>query len=226
LSDAPEWEFIEFMDSRNETVSFPLATPLRRFVALMHPWQTLLAIAVALSTISCGYNEIIDRDEDVKGAWAEVQNQYKRRADVVPNLVQTVKASAAFETDTLQKVVEARSKVATMKVDSSTIDDPAKLKQFEQAQNQLSGALSRLMVVVEKYPELKSTEGFRDLQSQLEGTENRISVARNRYIGAVAEYNKTAQRFPTSIGAKMRGKGVRPTFEGDVGTEKPPEVKF
>lgn len=183
-------------------------------------------LLVALSTASCGYNEVIDRDEDVKGAWAEVENQYKRRADLVPNLVQTVKASAAFETDTLQKVIEARSKVSQIKVDSSTIDDPAKLKQFEQAQNQLSGALSRLMVVVEKYPELKSTEGFRDLQSQLEGTENRIAVARNRYIGSVAAYNKTVQLFPSSIGASLRHKGVRPTFEGEPGTEKPPEVKF
>jgi LemA protein len=187
---------------------------------------SLVTVACALSTTGCGYNEVIDRDEDVKGSWAEVQNQYKRRSDLVPNLVQTVKASAAFETETLQKVVEARSKVAEMKVDSSTIDDPAKLKQFEAAQGQLSSALSRLMVVVEKYPELKSTEGFRDLQSQLEGTENRIAVARNRYIASVAEYNKVVQRFPSSIGASLRHRSVRPTFEGEPGAEKPPDVKF
>jgi LemA protein len=189
-------------------------------------WMMLVALMLAVPVTGCGYNEVVDRDESVKAAWAEVQNQYTRRADLVPNLVKTVKASAQFEQDTLQKVVEARSKVASMNVDASTIDDPAKLKQFEAAQAQLSGALSRLMVVVEKYPDIKSTEGFRDLQSQLEGTENRIAVARKRYIEDVAEYNKTVQRFPTSIGASIRGKKVRPTFEGAQGIEKPPEVAF
>jgi LemA protein len=186
----------------------------------------LVALMLAVPVTGCGYNEVVDRDEAVKAAWAEVQNQYTRRADLVPNLVKTVKASAQFEQDTLQKVIEARSKVASLNVDASTIDDPAKLKQFEAAQAQLSGALSRLMVVVEKYPDIKSTEAFRDLQSQLEGTENRIAVARKRYIEDVAEYNKTVQRFPTSIGASMRGKKVRPTFEGAQGIEKPPEVAF
>lgn len=190
-------------------------------------FQVLLIVAsLATASAGCGYNEVIDRDEGVKAAWSEVQNQYKRRSDLVPNLVQTVKASAQFEKETLEKVVEARSKVAQMKVDSSIVDDPQKLKAFEQAQGQLSGALSRLMVVVERYPELKSTEGFRDLQSQLEGTENRITVARQRYIQEVAEYNKTVQRFPTSIGASMRHKSMRPTFEGTPEAEKPPEVKF
>ncbi|HMJ10909.1 MAG TPA: LemA family protein [Polyangiaceae bacterium] len=198
----------------------------RAFPALRGIWTLLLALALALPVAGCGYNEVVDRDESVKAAWGEVQNQYTRRADLVPNLVKTVKASAQFEQDTLQKVVEARSKVASMQVDASTIDDPAKLKQFEAAQAQLSGALSRLMVVVEKYPDIKSTDAFRDLQSQLEGTENRIAVARKRYIEDVAEYNKTVQRFPTSIGASMRGKKVRPTFEGTPGVEKPPEVNF
>jgi LemA protein len=181
---------------------------------------------LSVATASCGYNEIIDRDEDVKAAWAEVQNQYKRRADLVPNLVKVVKASATFERETLEKVVEARSKVAGLKVDQSTIEDPEKLKQFEAAQQQLSGALARLMVVVERYPDIKSTEGFRDLQAQLEGTENRITVARKRYIDNVAEYNKTAERFPSSIGARIRGKKVRPTFEGTPEAEKPPEVEL
>jgi LemA protein len=186
----------------------------------------LLIVSLIVTAAGCGYNEVIDRDEGVKAAWSEVQNQYKRRSDLVPNLVQTVKASAQFEKETLEKVIEARSKVSQIKVDASTIDDPQKLKAFEQAQGQLSGALSRLMVVAERYPELKSTENFRDLQSQLEGTENRIAVARQRYIQEVAEYNKTVQRFPTSIGASMRGKEVRPTFEGTPEAEKPPEVKF
>ncbi len=195
---------------------------------MMKRQALLLTLLLALTPVyaGCGYNEVIDRDEDVKGSWAEVQNQYKRRSDLVPNLVNTVKASANFEQETLQKVVEARSKVAGIKVDASTIDDPAKLKQFEEAQQQLGGALSRLLVVAERYPELKSTEGFRDLQAQLEGTENRIAVARRRYIESVAEYNKTVQRFPTSIGAGMRGKSVRPTFEAPQGSENAPEVKF
>lgn len=185
----------------------------------------LLAL-LALQLFGCGYNQVIDQDEQVKAAWADVQNQYKRRADLVPNLVNVVKGAAQFEQDTLQKVVEARSKVAGVKVDPTTIDDPAELQRFEQAQAQLSSALSRLLVVVERYPDLKSTHGFRDLQAQLEGTENRIAVSRKRYIESVAEYNKTVQRFPTSIGASLRGKSVRPTFEGTPEAEKVPEVKF
>jgi LemA protein len=186
----------------------------------------VFALALVPALGGCGYNEVVERDEDVKSAWAEVQNQYKRRADLVPNLVSVVKANANFEQETLQKVVEARSKVSSINVDSSVIDDPAKLKQFEAAQQQLSGALSRLMVVVEKYPELKASDAFRDLQSQLEGTENRVAVARKRYIDSVADYNKVVQVFPSSIGAGLRGKSVRPTFEAAPELEKPPEVKF
>jgi len=174
----------------------------------------------------CGYNEVIDRDEAVKAQWAEVQNQYKRRADLVPNLVKVVQGAANFERDTLQKVVEARSNVAGMKVDSSIVDDPQRLAAFEKAQSQLSGALSRLLVVSENYPELKATAAFRDLQAQLEGTENRIAVARGRFIEAVAEYNKTVLRFPSSIGASMRGKRERPTFTGSAEDEKAPEIKL
>lgn len=185
-----------------------------------------LLLLSSLSLSACGYNEVIERDEDVKASWAEVQNQYKRRSDLVPNLVNVVKGAGQFEQDTLTKVVEARSKVAGLKVDQSTIDDPAKLKAFQEAQGQLSSALSRLLVVVERYPELKATDAYRDLQAQLEGTENRITVARGRYIASVAEYNKVVQLFPTSIGASMRSKGVRPTFEAEAGSDKAPEVKF
>ena len=185
---------------------------------------TIGAALLALSLGGCGFNTVIDRDEDVKAAWSEVQNQYKRRADLIPGLVKVVKGAANFEQDTLQKVVEARSKVAGMKVDSSIVDDPAKLKAFEQAQQKLSGALSRLMGVVERYPDLKASANYRDLQVQLEGTENRIAVARRRYIQNVAEYNKVVQRFPTMIGAMMRGKQVRPTFEVDANLEKAPEI--
>ena len=186
----------------------------------------LLAGFLAMSSAACGYNDVIDRDEQVKASFAEVQNQYKRRADLVPNLVSTVKAAGQFEQDTLTKVVEARSKVAGLKVDSSTIDDPEKLKKFEAAQNELSGSLSRLLVVAEQYPTLKATDSYRDLQAQLEGTENRITVARKRYIEDVAEYNALVQKFPTSIGASMRGRAVRPTFEAAPGAENAPQVKF
>jgi LemA protein len=140
--------------------------------------------------------------------------------------VRVVKGAADFEKSTLEAVVQARSKVGWIQVDSSTIDDPQKLKQFEQAQGQLSSALSRLLVVSENYPTLKATDAFRDLQSQLEGTENRIAVARKRYIEAVAEYNGLVQRFPTSIGASMRGRAVRPTFQAAPGSDKAPEIKL
>lgn len=196
---------------------------LSRFRAL-----TLLAVvALTLSVSGCGYNEVITRDEAVKAAWAEVQNQYQRRADLVPNLVKTVKGAANFEKETLQAVVEARAKVGQVKVDASTIDDPEKFKAFQGAQGELSSALSRLMVVAERYPELKATDAFRDLQAQLEGTENRIAVARNRYIEAVSGYNQVVLHFPTSLGAKLRGKSVRPTFEATTkGADKAPEVDF
>jgi LemA protein len=186
----------------------------------------VLFATLVLSLAGCGYNDVIDSDEQVKGSWAEVQNQYKRRADLVPNLVSVVKGAGQFEQDTLTKVIEARSKVAGLKIDSSTIDDPEKLKKFEAAQNELGGSLSRLLVVSEQYPTLKATDSYRDLQSQLEGTENRITVARKRFIDDVASYNALVQRFPTSIGASMRHKAVRPTFEAAPGAENAPEVKF
>jgi LemA protein len=186
-----------------------------------------IVLGIALGALSgCGYNEVIERDEDVKATWAEVQNQYKRRADLVPQLVKVVQGAANFEQKTLQAVVEARASVAGVKVDASVIDDPAKLQAFEDAQAKLSGALSRLLVVAEAYPDLKATAGFRDLQAQLEGTENRIAVARGRYIESVAEYNKVVLRFPTSLGAGMRGKKERPTFQGSAENEKPPEINL
>jgi LemA protein len=186
----------------------------------------VIGLGGAASLSGCGYNDVITLDEGVKANWAEVENQYKRRADLVPNLVSVVKGAANFEQETLTKVVEARSKVAGLKVDASTIDDPEKLKKFEAAQNELSGSLSRLLVVAEQYPQLKATDAYRDLQSQLEGTENRIAVARNRYIKAVADYNVLVQSFPTSIGASMRGRAVRPTFQAAPGSDKAPEIKL
>ena len=194
----------------------------------MHAMQLrfLGVLVLAVTLQACGFNEVVQRDEEVKAAWAEVENQYKRRADLVPNLVNTVKGAANFEQETLTKVIEARAKATSVTIDGSTIDDPAKLQAFERAQNELSGALSRLLVVSEKYPELRATEAFRDLQAQLEGTENRIAVARRRFIDAVAVYNTTVQNFPSMIGAKMRGKQVRPTFQGNPADATPPEVKF
>jgi LemA protein len=189
-------------------------------------WFSGAALALAVLASGCGYIVVIDRDEDVKAAWAEVQNQYKRRADLVPNLVKVVQGAANFEKETLQNVVDARASVGKITVDSSIIDDPERLAQFEAAQAKLSGALSRLLAVSENYPDLKTSAQFRDLQAQIEGTENRIAVARKRYIEAVAEYNKTVLRFPTSIGASLRGKSERPSFQGDPSHEAPPEVSF
>lgn len=186
-----------------------------------------LALAVThLAGCNLGINSIIVYDEDVKAAWADCQSQYKRRADLVPALVATVKASADFEKDTLTQVAEARSKISQMRIDSSIIDDPNSMAQFEARQGQLSAALSRLMVVSEKYPQLRATDGFRDLQAQLEGTENRISVARTRYIQRVQSYNSQVQMFPTMIGAMLRGRKVRTNFVGPADIERPPEVKF
>jgi LemA protein len=186
-----------------------------------------LACAAALLLSGCGYNDVITEDENVKAAWAEVQNQYQRRADLVPNLVKTVKGAANFEQQTLTAVVEARAKVGQMKIDPSIIDSPERMQQFQQSQGQLGSALSRLMVVAEQYPELKATDAFRDLQAQLEGTENRIAVSRGRFIENVANYNKVVLHFPSSIGAGMRNKKERPTFEAtSPDAEKPPEVNF
>lgn len=185
------------------------------------------AVAATALATGCGYNTVIDRDQEVQAAWAEVQNQYQRRADLVPNLVNVVKGSATFERETLTAVVEARSQVAGMKVDKSVLDDPNAFKKFEQAQKKLSGALSRLLVTVERYPDLKASQAFRDLSAQLEGTENRIAVARRRYIGRVADYNKVVLRFPSMIGARLRSMDVRPTFEATTqNADQAPKVEF
>lgn len=185
------------------------------------------AAIIALASSGCGYNRVVELDEDVKAAWAEVQNQYQRRADLVPNLVRAVTGVTEFEQETLTAVVEARAKATSIQVGPETTGDAAALERFEAAQGQLSGALSRLLVTVERYPDLKASEAFRDLMAQLEGTENRIAVARKRYVEVVAEYNKVVLRFPSSIGAGLRNMTVRPTFEPrrpDLDT--PPTVEF
>ncbi len=185
------------------------------------------AIASMIVISGCGYNKLQGLDEDVKAAWSEVQNQYQRRADLVPNLVATVKGAASFEQETLQSVIEARSRATSVKLDANALSNPEAFKQFEQAQSALSSALSRLLVVVERYPELKATQNYRDLQAQLEGTENRIAVARKRYIESVAEYNKGVRFFPTNLTAKwLLGLDLRQTFSAEESAAKPPEVKF
>jgi LemA protein len=192
----------------------------------LRPLQ-LFALATLLVVSGCGYNKLQGLDEEVKGAWAEVQNQYQRRADLVPNLVETVKGAAQFEKETLQQVIDARSKATGVNINAQDLSNPEAFKRFEEAQRNLSGALSRLLVVVEKYPDLKANQNYRDLQAQLEGTENRIAVARGRYGQAVVEYNKAVRFFPTNLTAKyLLGMEVRENFSADPGTAKPPQVKF
>jgi LemA protein len=185
------------------------------------------SLALALLASGCGYNRIQGADEQVKAAWAEVANQYQRRADLVQNLVNTVKGAADFERETLEAVVNARARATSIQATPELVEDPEAFRRFEQAQGELSGALSRLLVTVERYPDLKANANFRDLQAQLEGTENRIAVARKRYIDAVAEYNKLVRFFPTNLTARfLLGAEVRPTFEARPGAETPPEVRF
>ena len=176
----------------------------------------------------CGYNQFQSLDEQTKSAWSEVLNQYQRRADLVPNIVATVKGEAAFEQDTLTKVIEARAKATSIQVTPATLNDPAAFSKFQAAQGELGSALSRLMVVSERYPDLKANQSFRDLRVQLEGTENRITVARNRYIQTVQEYNVLARSFPNNLTAMIFGYKVKPNFtvanEAQIST--PPVVDF
>ena len=192
----------------------------------------LFAALISILTIAplsgCGYNQFQSLDEQTKSAWAEVLNQYQRRADLVPNIVATVKGEAAFEQDTLTKVVEARAKATSMQVTPETLNNPEAFKKFQAAQGELSGALSRLLVVTENYPNLKANQGFQDLRVQLEGTENRITVARNRYIKTVQDYNVLARSFPNNLTAMMFGYSVKPNFtvENEAQISKPPSVNF
>jgi LemA protein len=185
---------------------------------------SLLAIGSLLMS-GCGYNTLQVQDEATKSAWAEVVSQYQRRADLIPNLVNTVKGYAAQEKAVLIGVTEARAKASQITVNA---DDPASLAQFQQAQGEVSSALSRLLVTVENYPDLKSDQNFRDLQAQLEGTENRITVARNRFIQAVQDFNVTVRKFPTNLTAMIFGYKVKPTFtvENEAQISKPPTVDF
>ena len=190
-------------------------------------WIIVLA-AVTLGLSGCGYNEMQRGDEQIKASWSEVLNQYQRRADLVPNLVNTVKGFAAQEQQILIQVTEARARVGSMQATPELINDPAAFAKFQQAQASLSSALSRLLVVAENYPQLKSDANFRDLQAQLEGTENRIAVARNRYIKSVQEYNTLIRTFPNNLTAMIFGYQVKPNFavEDEKAIAKPPTVNF
>ena len=187
----------------------------------------LLAISAVLLS-GCGYNQIQSQDEQVTSSWSEVLNQYQRRADLIPNLVSTVKGEAKFEQDTLTKVVEARSKATSIQSTPDLVNNPEAFQKFQQAQGQLTSALSRLLVVSENYPSLRANQGFRDLQAQLEGTENRITVARNRYIKSVQEYNVTIRSFPSNLTAMVFGYKAKANFavESEKELATPPSVSF
>ncbi|WP_374400447.1 LemA family protein [Niveibacterium sp.] len=188
----------------------------------------LSALILATSLTACGYNDFQRLDEEVKAGWAEVLNQYQRRADLIPNIVATVKGEASFEQDTLTKVIEARSKATSIQATPELVNDPEAFKKFQAAQGELTGALSRLMVVSEQYPNLKANQAFQDLRVQLEGTENRITVARNRYIKTVQSYNVLARSFPSNLTAMAMGYKPKESFtvQNEAQISQPPAVNF
>ncbi len=195
---------------------------MRRLIAVL----AVLFASVLLG--GCGYNTLQETDEQIKASWAEVLNQYQRRADLIPNLVETVKGYAKHEQEVLTRVTEARAKVGTIQATPQLLNDPQAFARFQSVQGELSSALARLMVVVENYPQLKADASFRELQAQLEGTENRITVARNRYIKAVQDYNVVVRRFPTNLTAMLFRFDVKPTFavENEKALAQPPKVDF
>ncbi|MHB1236769.1 MAG: LemA family protein [Gallionella sp.] len=190
--------------------------------------RTLWMVFLAVTLSGCGYNTFQTTDEQIKASWAEVLNQYQRRADLIPNLVNTVKGFAAQEKTVLLGVTEARARVGSIQATPELINDPEAFAKFQAAQGQLTSALSRLLVVTENYPQLKSDQNFRDLQAQLEGTENRITVARNRYIQAVQQYNIAIRSFPSNLTAMMFGYKIKPSFtvENEKEISRPPAVDF
>jgi len=197
-------------------------------MASMRRLLALLTLGLAALLGGCGYNDFQRLDEQVKSGWAEVLNQYQRRADLIPNIVATVKGEANFEQETLTRVIEARAKATSIQATPELINDPEAFNKFQQAQGELSSALSRLMVVVEQYPNLKANQAFQDLRVQLEGTENRITVARNRYIKNVQDYNVLARQFPTNLTAMVFGYQVKPSFTvtNEAEISAPPKVEF
>lgn len=192
----------------------------------MKKTAVVVALASTLTLSGCGYNTLQVKDEAVTAAWSEVQNQYQRRADLVPNLVNVVKGYAKHEEQVLTEVTQARANVAGLKVDKEVLEDPALFQKYQEAQAQMTGALSRLIAVSENYPDLKANEQFRDLQVQLEGTENRITVARNRYISTVQDFNSYARQFPQVMTAKVIGMDTKPNFSAEQSAQKAPTVSF
>ena len=193
---------------------------------LMKKTFVILALSSTLTLSGCGYNTLQVKDEAVTASWAEVQNQYQRRADLVPNLVNVVKGYAKHEEQVLTEVTQARANVAGLKVDKKVLEDPALFQKYQQAQAQMTSALSRLIAVSENYPDLKANEQFRDLQVQLEGTENRIAVARNRYIASVQDFNAYSRQFPQVMTAKVIGMNPKPNFSAEQGAQTAPKVSF
>ena len=196
---------------------------------MLKKWLTVATVVVSLfSSSGCGYNTMQTQDEAANAAWSEVLNQYQRRADLIPNLVNTVKGYATHEEKVLTEVTEARSKVGSIQMTAEDAANPEKLKQYGEAQGELSSALSRLLVVTENYPQLKADQNFRDLQAQLEGTENRVTLARNNYIKAVQTYNTTLRQFPQNLTAKVFGMQARPQFtvENEKAVSTAPKVQF
>jgi LemA protein len=191
-------------------------------------WLAALMLAAASLLTGCGYNQFQSLDEQTKAAWSEVLNQYQRRADLIPNIVATVKGEASFEQETLTKVVEARARATSIQVTPETLNDPQAFERFQKAQGELGSALARLLVVSENYPNLKANQGFQDLRVQLEGTENRITVARNRYIKAVQEYNVLVRQFPSNLTAMVLSYAVKPSFtvQNEAAISAPPAVSF
>ena len=191
-------------------------------------WLVMLALLSTLTLGGCGYNDFQRLDESVKAAWSEVVNQYQRRADLIPNIVASVKGEANFEQETLTKVIEARSRATSIQATPELINDPQAFQKFQQAQGELTGALSRLLVVSEQYPNLRANQAFQDLRVQLEGTENRITVARNRYIKEVASYNVLARSFPSNLTAMIFSYNVKPNFtvQNEAQISVPPTVSF
>jgi len=194
----------------------------------MNKLKLIMLTMLLLSLTGCGYNTLQTQDEQVKANWSEVVNQYQRRADLIPNLVNTVKGYASHEKEVLTQVTEARARVGSIQVTPEVLNDPQSFEKFRSAQGDLSRALSRLLAVSENYPQLKADASFRDLQAQLEGTENRITVARNRYIKAVADYNITVRSFPSNLTAKAFGYSVKPNFtvDNEQAISAPPQVNF
>jgi LemA protein len=188
----------------------------------------LFTLTLAAFLAGCGYNDFQRLDETVKSSWSEVLNQYQRRADLIPNIVATVKGEANFEQDTLTKVIEARAKATSIQATPELVNNPEAFQKFQAAQGELSSALSRLLVVSENYPNLKANQGFQDLRVQLEGTENRITVARNKYIKTVQDYNVLARQFPTNLTAMLFNYPVKPSFtvQNEAAISAPPTVDF